>query len=74
MPSFPWYLVETFPFFKYGVDQQQWVMLVSKERNLCPKRGKEMVPGSVSGADLDEDTSQQEHCAFSFCAPCKRKN
>lgn len=33
-------------------------MPVSKERNLCQQRGKEMVPGSISGAAPDEETSQ----------------
>lgn len=44
-------------------------MHVSKERDLCQQRGKEMVPGSISGAAPDEDTSQEELCAFSFCPP-----
>lgn len=39
-------------------------MPVSKERNRCQQRGKEMVPGSVSGAAPDEDSFQQELCAF----------
>lgn len=46
-------------------------MPVSEERNLCQQGGKEMVPGTISGAAPDEDTSQQELCAFSFCPPCK---
>ena len=47
-------------------------MLIFKERNLCQLGGKEMVPGSIFGAAPDEDTSQQEICAFSFCPPFKR--
>lgn len=56
------------PFFRYGVDQEQGDMPVSKERNLCQQRGKEMVPGIISGAAPDEDTSQQELC-FLFLSP-----
>lgn len=46
---------------------------MSKERNLCQQRGKEMFPGNISGAAPDEDRFQQELCAFSFCPPCKSK-
>lgn len=46
-------------------------MLIFKEGNLCQLGGKEMVPGSIFGAAPDEDTSQQEMCAFSFCPPLK---
>lgn len=49
------------------------MMLISKEKNLCQQRRKEMIPVSISGATPDEDTSQQEFCAFSFCPPCKSK-
>lgn len=45
-------------------------MPVSKERNLCQQGGKEMVPGSISGAAPHEDTSQQELC-FLFLSPSK---
>lgn len=58
-------------FFRYGVNQEQ--RRYAYQRNLRLQRGKEMVPGSISGVALDEDTSQWELCAFSFCAPCKSK-
>lgn len=49
------------------------MMLVSEGKNLFQERRKEMIPVSISGATPDEDTSQQELCAFSLCPPCKSK-
>lgn len=43
-------------------------MPVSKERNLCQQGGKEMVPGSISGA-APMKILLSRSSAFSFCPP-----